>query len=282
MSTNDPAGTGWSQREIDLIVADYFEMLQFERTGQPYVKAERNRALQDLTHRSRGSIEFKHQNISAVLHKLGADWIPGYKPMANYQGALIDGVERYLDRRSDILIAPLSSTTAGVAEGDALFLEPPPTLIAPPIEDEAIKRIVKKFDAAARDARNRALGKRGEERVFLSEQTRLRTEGREDLSRKVRWVSEEDGDGAGYDILSFDAGGAERLIEVKTTIGSQTTPFFLSENERLLSTERPKEFRLLRLYEFNRNPRAFQLAPPLEHVILLSPANYRASFGKQV
>jgi hypothetical protein len=279
--TDDPAGTDWSEREIDLIVADYFEMLQFERAGTPYVKAERNRALQELTRRSRGSIEFKHQNISAVLHELGMDWIPGYKPMANYQAALINGIERYLDYRSDILIAPLPSMNAGLAEDAALFFEMPPIPIASPTSDAPLTRLVRKFDAAARDARNRALGKRGEERAFFSEQTRLKAEGRSDLARKVRWISQEDGDGAGYDILSFDAAGAERLIEVKTTVGSHTTPFFLSENERLLSTERPKEFRLLRLYEFNREPKAFELVPPLEHAVILSPANYRASFGKQ-
>jgi hypothetical protein len=79
----------------------------------------------------------------------------------------------------------------------------------------ALIRLIRKFDPAARDAQNRALGKRGEERVFFSEQARLKTEARADLARKVRWVSEELGDGAGYDILSFDATGKERLIEVK-------------------------------------------------------------------
>jgi hypothetical protein len=95
----------------------------------------------------------------------------------------------------------------------------------------------------------------------------------------VRWISEEEGDGAGYDILSFDAKGTERLLEVKTTVGTHTTPFFLTENERLLSVERPKEFRLLRLYEFNRDPKAFELLPPLEHAVILKPAVHKASFG---
>jgi hypothetical protein len=47
------------------------------------------------------------------------------------------------------------------------------------------------------------------------------------LARKVRWVAAEDGDGAGYDVLSFDQAGRERLLEVKTTNGSARTPFFL-------------------------------------------------------
>lgn len=280
MSNIDPAGTDWTDQEIDLIVADYFKMLNLERLGESYVKVEHNRTLQELTHRSKGSIEFKHQNISAVLLELGMDWIPGYKPMANYQKALIAGIERYLDVRAEALIPELAETVSGAAEDSALYLEPPPELVARTLENEALKRIVKKFDAAARDERNRALGKRGEERVFLSERARLKSEGREDLARKVRWISQEEGDGAGYDILSFAATGTERLLEVKTTVGGQKTPFYLSENERLLSNERPEAFRLFRLYEFNRQPKAFQLRPPLEHAVILTPALHRAAFEK--
>jgi Protein NO VEIN, C-terminal len=275
---DDPTGLDWSDREIDLIVADYFDMLRMERAGEPYVKAERNRALQELTHRSRGSIEFKHQNISAILLKLGMDWIAGYKPAVNYQKALINGIERYLDNRNEILVPPSPEIIPGIAEDHSLFLEPPPHLTETQSEPEPLKRLVRKFDPAARDSQNRKLGKLGEERAFFSERTRLKVEGRADLAGKVRWISEEEGDGAGYDILSFDAKGAERLLEVKTTVGSDTTPFFLTENERLLSTERPNEFRLLRLYDFNRKPRAFELVPPLEHSVILRPAIYRAGF----
>ena len=85
----------WTDLEIDLIVADYFAMLVEELTGRAFSKAERNRALQGLLTdppRSRGSIEFKHQNISAVLLGLGQPWINGYKPDANFQNALVDGV----------------------------------------------------------------------------------------------------------------------------------------------------------------------------------------------
>lgn len=276
---DDPTGLDWSDREIDLIVADYFDMLRMERAGQPYVKAERNRSLQELTHRSRGSIEFKHQNISAVLLKLGMDWISGYKPMANFQKSLISGIEHYLVHRTDVLLPPAPAPIRGVAEDEVLFFEAPPKVTVTSPEPESLTRLVRKFDPAARDAQNRALGKRGEERAFFSERSRLKAEGRTDLASKVRWISEEEGDGAGYDILSFDAKGMERLLEVKTTVGSDTTPFFLSENERLLSTERPAEFRLLRLYDFNRKPRAFELLPPLEHAVILEPTIYRASFS---
>ena len=274
----DPTGQDWSDREIDLIVADYFDMLGMELSRRPYVKAQRNAALQALTGRSRGSIEFKHQNISAVLLKLGMPWIQGYKPMANYQGALIDGIERFIEARGEMAAAP-AAMPAGLADETGLFFEPPPHFSSgDPAEPVALRRLVRKFDPAARDARNRQLGRQGEERVLFSERSRLTEAGREDLARRVRWISDEDGDGAGYDILSFSPAGDERLLEVKTTSGHRTTPFYLTENERALSAERPEEFRLVRLYDFLRVPKAFQLKPPLEESVMLRPTNYRASF----
>ena len=68
----------------------------------------------------------------------------------------------------------------------------------------------KKFDVAVRDERNRALGRAGEESVVAHERSALKVAGRDDLARKVRWVSEEEGDGAGYDIASFMPDGRER------------------------------------------------------------------------
>ena len=61
----------WTDAENDLIVADYFAMLADDVAGQPYNKAEHRRQLLPLlNNRSEGSVEFKHQNISAVLKAL--------------------------------------------------------------------------------------------------------------------------------------------------------------------------------------------------------------------
>ena len=94
----------------------------------------------------------------------------------------------------------------------------------------------------------------------------------------MRWVAQEDGDGAGYDILSFNRDGRERLVEVKTTCGTRTTPFLLTRNEHALSGERPEEFRIFRVFEFGKAPRLFRLRPPLEDVVRLGAPTYRASF----
>jgi hypothetical protein len=79
-------------------------------------------------------------------------------------------------------------------------------------------------------------------------------------------------------LLSFDASGRERLLEVKTTNGSARTPFFLSRNERDLSTERPEYWRLYRVHLFAKEPRIFTITPPLEEEVYLRPEIWRASF----
>lgn len=73
---NQGSADSWSDREIDLIVADYFAMLTDDLALRKYNKAEHNRALQGQIARSRSSIEFKHQNISAVMLGLGQPGAP--------------------------------------------------------------------------------------------------------------------------------------------------------------------------------------------------------------
>ena len=276
------AGGAWSDEENDLIVADYFAMLKDDLAGRPYSKAEHNRALQPLLNdRSRGSVEFKHQNISAVLKCLGEPWIGGYKPLFNFQMPLADAVARWLAR--DPAWMAVGGSAIGrrdVRETGPLWIEPAPTLRnhPPPEELEQTLRIAQKFDVPGRDARNRALGKAGEARVLEHERAILLGEGRSDLAEAVRWVAEEDGDGLGYDIASFDPDGRPRLIEVKTTNGWERTPFHITANELSVADENRDTWRLMRLHNFARDPKAFEIAPPLDRNLELTPTSFRASF----
>ncbi len=271
----------WSEEENALIVADYFAMLADDLVGQPYNKAEHNRQLQARIGRTRTSIEFKHQNISAVLKGLGEDWINGYKPAFNFQMSLVDAVMRWLSQNEGwVRRAPGAPALSGLREQTALWVGPPPTLSneAPPQELEQMQFIARKFDVAGRDERNRNLGKAGEERVLAHERAMLVSAGREDLARKIRWISEEDGDGAGFDIASFEPGGRPRRIEVKTTNGWERTPFHISRNELAAAEEWRSEWCLLRLWNFSREPRAFELHPPLEAHVSLTAMSFQASF----
>ncbi|WEK45256.1 MAG: DUF3883 domain-containing protein [Candidatus Andeanibacterium colombiense] len=274
----------WTDEQNDAIVADYFAMLAADIVGRAYSKAEHNRRLEAMIGRPRGSIEYKHQNISAVLKGLGEDWIPGYKPAFNFQASLVDAVVRWLQHHPDWL-APavrmaMGSSPAALREEAMLWIGPPPTHsnAPPPDELEQMTAIARKYDVAERDARNRALGLAGEERVLAHERASLLAAGRTDLAERIRWVSHVDGDGAGYDILSFDTDGSNRLIEVKTTNGWERTPFHISRNELAVAEERRADWWLVRLWNFTREPKAFELRPPLEARVSLMATNYQANF----
>lgn len=277
MSDDPHERQAWTDGELDLIVSDYFLMLTEETAGAPFNKAEHNRTLRNEIVRSKSSIEFKHRNISAVLQQLGLPRIKGYFPAENFQKTIIPAIDRYLSQNPRALHP--EQVVGGFAERPGLFVEAPPTLLPVTPLREDVERLVRKFNPVERDFRNRKLGRDGEELVFQFERERLRQLDRSDLASKIRWISEEDGDGAGYDILSFDAKGKERLIEVKTTVGSEITPFYITRNELSLSSERPDAFRLCRVFEFSSQPRMFELVPPLEKHVHLSPLSYEASFS---
>jgi hypothetical protein len=277
MSEESNERRNWTDEELDLIVSDYFLMLNDEVVGLPFNKAAHNRLLRNKTDRSASSIEFKHRNISAVLEKLGLRNIKGYFPAQNFQTAIVDAIERYLI--ANPMAQHPESLVTGFSEQAQLFVGSPPTLLPILPMRKDMERIVRKFNPVERDFRNRKLGREGEELVFHFERQRLRLQNRDDLSKKVKWISQEAGDGAGYDILSFDHQGNERLLEVKTTVGSDITPFYITRNELSLSSERPEAFRLCRVFDFSMRPQMFELAPPLDNFVHLSPLSYEASFS---
>lgn len=277
-------GTPWSDEELDAIVADYFAMRDAELARRPYVKSHHRAALIKKIGRSDGSVEFKHQNISAVLEELGEPWIPGYKPMRNYQEAIFPAIERYLSKKPAVPYEQLPPAVLHAAEESGnMLLDPQGVFIEPPAPVErinrppALERLLKKFDPVERDHRNRKLGKAGEKFVLEVERKRLQKLDRADLAQKIHWVSAEDGDGAGYDILSFEPNGQERLIEVKTTNGSAKTPFYLTRNEHAVAHERAGSWQLYRLHLFAQTPRIFTIKPPLEEHLHLNPQAWRAS-----
>lgn len=271
-------GNQWADDELDLIVADYLAKLRDELSGTPFIKLHRAKALMALTGRSHRSIEFKHMNISAVLRELSYPTIKGYRPMPNIQSAIFDAIERALPQHAWLETVGLGSAT-GVGERPALFEEATPSLAKAKSPQEGMKRLIRKFDPVKRDAANRALGLAGEEMALENEKKRLTDAGRKDLAKQVFWTAQEEGDGAGYDILSFEPDGRKRLLEVKTTNGSQRTPFFLSRNEESLSREKPESFQIFRIYDFARKPSAFRIDPPLSEQVRLETDTFRASFN---
>jgi hypothetical protein len=277
MTEEAKRGTIWKDDELDQIVADYFAMLAADLSGKAYVKSRHSAALMAKIGRSHRSVEFKHQNISAVLDLLGMPWIPGYKPKFNFQNAIFDAIDRYLTKHESILDPAPKAQTVPPAPAE-IFVAPP--VLRPTSEriPKRLRQLIVKFDPVERDYHNRSLGKAGESFVFDLERKRLSDGKRSDLARKVRWTAAEDGDGAGYDVSSFHITGRPQFIEVKTTNGSSRTPFFLTRNECGIAAQCPNEWRLYRVHMFATDPRIFTIAPPLENNVRLSPETWRASF----
>src|ERR1700719_3073312 len=95
-------GEHWTDEELDLIVADYFLMLNDEAAGVSFNKAQHNRLLRSEIDRTKGSIEFKHQNISAI--------------------------DRYLSQ-NPVALHPETVVGGLLAERPGLFVEAPPMLL---------------------------------------------------------------------------------------------------------------------------------------------------------
>ena len=151
-----------------MIVAEYFLVLSDELAGRNYNKAAHNRSLQQSLGRSKGSIEFKNCNISAALMGFGLPYVRGYQPRFNFQISLAEAISRWLAQNPAFDSAGAMADTQVFAEPPSLFFSLPPTMqnAPPPAELSQLQAIARKFDVAGRDARNRALGKAGEERVF--------------------------------------------------------------------------------------------------------------------
>jgi hypothetical protein len=278
MADEEKIGRPWSDDELDAIVADYFSMLRAELSRQPYVKSHHSAVLMGRIGRTHRSVEFKHQNISAVLEEMGLPWIVGYKPKRNYQASIFGAIDRYLSSNEDVVYNQLPPKVLAIADDGSTFVNAP-KLQPPSDRPWQLERLVRKFDPVERDLRNRSLGRAGEEFVLEIEKKKLEKFQRPDLLKKIRWVSAEEGDGAGYDILSFEPDGRERLIEVKTTNGAARTPFFLSENECQRAAASVESWRLYRVHSFAQNPRIFLIAPPLNEMLNLRPDTWRASFS---
>src|SRR5580658_8777905 len=124
MADDEKIGKPWGDEELDAIIADYFAMLAADLAGRPYVKSRHSAALMDQIGRTHRSVEFKHQDISAVLDELGMPWIPGYMPKRNYQNAIFDAIDRYLTHYPAIL-ERVPAPPATATPPSTLFVQAP-------------------------------------------------------------------------------------------------------------------------------------------------------------
>ncbi|GHB13232.1 DUF3883 domain-containing protein [Salinicola rhizosphaerae] len=275
----------WSVLEVEAIVATYRQMLVAELSGQRYNKSQLNQALMErLQDRSRSSIEYKHRNISAVLRDADCPYVDGYKPLGNYQGMLVEAVERVLlgseifDRAARSAAERPAVDSAEPAHDGVIVMPPEASQSHHEINERpaAYERRPIKRDYLAREAHNRELGLSGERFVVSFEQRRLRQAGESRLADRVEHIAETQGDGAGFDVLSFEPNGRERWIEVKTTAFAKESAFFITPNELACSRDNAERYHLFRLFTFRHKPRMFCLQGDMSDYLCLEPNSYRA------
>lgn len=273
----------WSELEVELIVADYFSMLATELAGENYSKAEHRRNLMPLlNNRSEGSIEFKHQNISAVLINLGQLYISGYLPRYNYQKMLEEKVIDYLVLDSSIeknfkLYVEKDPKISGHHDFNKVIVDAP-AISAVSEPPSTYKRNPIKINYLEKEQRNSKLGTLGEKFVFEYEKWQLTKTGKEKLAEEVKWISKEEGDGAGFDIPSKNFDGTDKYVEVKTTTLGKETPFFFSRNELLFSENKLDKYHLYRLFNFDKGAKLFIKNGNLGEICHSVPISYRGFF----
>jgi hypothetical protein len=279
-----PFSMDWTSKEVMYIIEDYFAMLQLDLNNQAYNKTTHRSALLPLLeNRSPGSIEFKHQNISAVLAEMGLPFIKGYKPRFNYQGMLANEVSKYVKQHREILEKAFNNFSDEFVNTNEIH---PPIFdnildtnpVNSKIDESKIQYRPIKINYLEREQNNRQLGEEGERLVIEYEKWRLIKEGNENLANKIEWVSKNLGDGAGYDILSKNANGTDRYIEVKTTKLSKETPIYLTRTELRFASLKGNEFYLYRVFNFNSKPQFFIKQGRYEEFCNLQPVTFKGYF----
>ena len=170
--------------------------------------------------------------IDRVLKDLGLTWLEGHAPAVQQASYAIKALvvaelsaardlAALLDRAPDLetLLLPAANRT---------FTEAPPSSKRSKRFSVQSARSARQRDRSASDQANTQLGRCGEDFVVEAERHRLADEGRPDLAERVERTTRDIGDGAGYDVASFNADGSLRSIEVKP----RTAPLTLRSSSR--------------------------------------------------
>lgn len=108
----------------------------------------------------------------------------------------------------------------------------------------------RKLDYERINKEKQLIGNAGEELVYR-DQIKFVKQNASEYLKSVRHVSKLDGDGAGYDICSFNDEGKLIYIEVKSTTGKKETPFYMSASEYAFYQMHKENYVIARVYEFD-------------------------------
>lgn len=132
----------------------------------------------------------------------------------------------------------------------------------------------RKMDYERINKERKLIGNAGEELVYKDQIEFVKTHAPEYL-KSVRHVSKLDGDGAGYDICSFNADKKLVYIEVKSTTGKKETPFYMTASEYAFFELHKDNYIISRVYEFDMNTKTGKI----EYV---SGTSFESVFEKEV
>ena len=82
----------WTDADMKKLMGVYNGFLAAELKGEAYTKASAVRSLAADMDRTKGSIEAKMMNVSAVLRDHGKPFVNGYKPLPNYSKTMVEQV----------------------------------------------------------------------------------------------------------------------------------------------------------------------------------------------
>ena len=258
-------------------------MLEAEQ--QRYTKTEFNAQLrQRLRERSKGSVELKFQNISAVLHDLELPFIRGYKPRSNAQLLLRQAVQQFVLNQpglvSRVVDAMEEVKTSAEQSFHACLVEPPALeTVAQLAKDGAKVRFPRKTNWAQRDEANRHLGRAGEQWVIGFEQRRLVHAGYPELFQQLDcWT----GSATGATTSSRMSGPASiASSRSRPPMAGMPRPSS-SAATNWISQQRRGCLPSLPGFQFREEPRLYILNGPLADQLHLEPIDFRASFRRLV
>lgn len=117
-------------------------------------------------------------------------------------------------------------------------------------KEKVLTFYARKLDFEQINKEKQEIGSKGELFVLKDQKKKVKQFAPE-LVDKVRHVSRIDGDGAGYDISSFNENKEVNYIEVKTTKGKKETAFYMSVSEYAFYELHRESYVIARVYSFD-------------------------------
>lgn len=157
-------------------------------------------------------------------------------------------IKLYADIYGELLNILNPETSIGVSSGGLNLVSKPNSIRSKISVNPSFNGVEIDYEAVSRTSK--FLGNSGEEIVIKHEKNKLSELNHIDLIDQVVKVK----DGEGYDILSFDEQRNPVFIEVKTTTGPESEPFYISHNELAFAEKNKQNYYIYRVFDFRSAP----------------------------